>query len=174
MKKFLLVLLVLTSLLLLVNCKGPDGEAYLKYWWTGKLYYISDTNPSTPATIYNDQYFKTNTGTFRTEYVSWDGSGWWINYTITVNEGEPFFEAGADTWYEIALYSYGPVLYEWDYARSIISNEREEETLTAAPFLPKSKEPISEGKVIGEILGTDEIVSAKGSIRIEYGRIFDK
>jgi hypothetical protein len=174
MKKLLLVLLVLTSLLLLVNCKGPDGEASLKYWWTGTLYAISDTNPSTPATIYNNQYFKTNTGTFRTEYVSWDGSGWWINYTITVNEGEPFFEAGADTWYEIALYSYGPVLYEWDYARSIISNERAEETLTAAPFLPKSKEPISEGKVIGEILGTDEIVSAKGSIRIEYGRIFDK
>lgn len=58
-----------------------------------------DENPSTPYTMYNDVNFDTQPGTFYMEYVARDGTGWWMDYSITVDPGGLFFSSGDDFWF---------------------------------------------------------------------------
>jgi hypothetical protein len=117
MKKLIIPVLLLI-VVVLSGCGGP-GQASLKYSWVSVPQYLYDENPSTPATIYNDQYFPTEPDTFYMEYVAWDGSAWWMIYTIEVDTGV-LFSAGADWYFEIALYSSGPSFYNWyDWEKSI-------------------------------------------------------
>ena len=176
MKAFIAIAIAAAALSL-GACAGPDGEAWQKYWWSGSLGYFYDTNPSTPDTVYNDVYFPTKAGNFYLEYEAFDGSGWYMYYTITVNEGA-FLSAGDDAWFEIGLYSTGPVLYEWDSARSLAEGAAAEPAATeaegtagAAPETKRLSSPLSEGRTKSGILGGDERTTKSGTIRIEYGRI---
>jgi len=117
--KKIFALSVVAILLLATGCEmGKDGETFLAYSWTSLPLYIYDENPSTPSTITNEEYFRTNEGRYYFEYTAWDGSDWWGTYTITANPGE-LFTNGAPTYFEIALYSFGPSLYKWSSPRSV-------------------------------------------------------
>ena len=167
------VLLLVLALVWLVGCQGPSGEAYQKYWWAGSLGYIQDTNPSTPETIYNDVYFSTQPGSYYVQYQAFDGSEWYLYYTITVEPGGLFLEPGPDNWFEIGLYSTGPVLYEWNSPRNLVDTgdapHTEWQLYSDQPQLSQSQAP--SGGVKGEIVGTLERRYEFGSIRLEYGRI---
>lgn len=159
-------------------CAGPSGESYQKYWWSGSLGYFYDTNPSTPDTVFNDVYFPTKSGNFYMEYKAFDGSGWYMYYTITVDEGS-FLSAGDDAWFELGLYASGPVLYRWDSARSlaektapaIAAAEADAEKAEVSPEAMRRPAPLSEGREKSGILGSDELSTRGGTIKIEYGRI---
>ena len=49
--------------------------------------------------MYNDVNFDTQPGTFYMEYVARDGTGWWMDYSITVDPGGLFFSSGDDFWF---------------------------------------------------------------------------
>jgi hypothetical protein len=174
MKKIIFASIVLINLLLLTSCPGPNGSAYQKYWWAGSLGYIYDTNPSTPNTIYNDVYFPTNSGSYYMEYQAFDGSEWYMYYTITTKSGAMFNTSGDDSWFEIGLYYTGPVLYEWDSARKIMNDDESKKVLSHSVSTINTKDKISTGKVLSKILGSDEKENINGSIRIEYGRLLDE
>lgn len=167
------VVLISVIAMILVGCSGPDGKAYQKYWWTGSLGYIFDTNPSTPATIYNDVYFATNPGSYYLEYQSWNGSQWYMYYKISVQSGGLFFSAGDDSWFEIGLYSTGPVLYRWSSASVEDGNGKLDSDTEPSPSTTRLDRKLSEGRRRSEVLGADEITTMFGSIQIEYGRILD-
>jgi hypothetical protein len=165
MAKGFLALLVLVSLF---SCKGTDGNAQLKYWWAGSLSYLSDTNPSTPSTVYNDVYFHTNPGKYYLQYRSFDNSFWYTNYEITINKGA-FLLAGDDLWFEMGLYSAGPTLYKWTSPRSVQETEIPEEN-TGNNI---SQAQNSTGLKQGPIIGREERKTEFGTIKIEYGRLIE-
>ena len=168
-KKIVLLLISISLMVIILNgCTGQDGNASLKYWWAGSLGSIYDTNPSTPQTIYNDVYFPTNRGSFYMEYTAFDDSSWYIYYTITINGGQPLLIDGDDIWFEIGLYSTGPVLYEWDNARIIETNLLAENEDTTSEVTVVST-PISSGKFKTNILGIDSLILHNGKIDIQYG-----
>lgn len=155
-------------LISITSCMGPDGEASLKYFWVYAPESLYDENPLTPDTVYNDEYFSTNPGNYYMEYTAWDGSSWWMDYEITVEAGEIFFNPGSDTWFEIALYSSGPSLYEWSYPASLHGPSD-----SPAPLLTQSATRLSENRSRGPIEATSEREYDFGIIRIEFGRILD-
>jgi len=141
MKK-LFFLLIGLSILFTTSCvMGEDGETYLAYSWISRPLSWHDENPSIPVAIYNGTYYGTNEGRFYMEYTAWDNSSWWMYYTISANPGQ-FFTDGGPAYFEISLYSFGPTLYKWDYARGIEPRSGSVELLSgdAAPFVEKSKE----------------------------------
>src|SRR6056297_2336768 len=114
---------------LLVGCTGAPGEAYLAYSWVTAPLSLYDENPAVPATMSNGEYVESDEGSYYMEYTAWDGSGWWMTYTITAQPGEPMFQEGADAYFEISLYSFGPSFYEWSYPRELtIADEGEAST----------------------------------------------
>jgi hypothetical protein len=164
------------AVLLLAGCAGQDGHSYQKYSWSGAPGYLYDTNPATPATVYNDTYYPTGEGKFYLEYMAWDGSLWWAYYTITVNKGRAILQEGDDLWFEIGLYSFGPSLYKWTSAYSLLPQAGEgkapkspSQTLTAAP----GSEALSEGRR-GEVLGRQDWVKPAGTVHLEFGRLLAK
>ena len=112
MKKSFIILSIIAIVILVCAGCGSPGIVNLKYWWTGELKYIYDTNPSTPSIIYCDVYFETQPGDYYLEYTSWDNSNWWMTYTLDPAP-KGFLSAGPNLYYEIGLYSTGPVLYFW-------------------------------------------------------------
>lgn len=173
-KKYVLFFISVSLMIVILNsCTGQDGNASLKYWWANSLLYIFETNPSTPQTIYNDVYFQTNPGSFYMEYTAFNNSSWYIYYTITIDEGQPLFIDGDDIWFEIGLYSTGPVLYEWDNARIIEINllAKNEDTTSEVTTIST---PISSGKLKTDILGSDSLILHNGKIDIQYGKILNQ
>ena len=172
-KKFLVFVLVLFGLFCIgcsvTQVNGPSGNAFLKYTWIGKPLALYDENPSTPATVYNGTYFSTNPGTYYMDYKAFDGSEWWMNYTITVNKGSGGSK-GADLWFEITLYSTGPTLYKWTYEKNVHESEKAGRNETIK-YVSNSES--STGMERGPIVGTEERVTEYGSIRIEYGRMIE-
>ena len=128
----------------ITSCAGPPGQPYLAYCWVWLPQYIYDENPSVPSTITNGDYFTTDPGTYYMEYIAWDGSAWWMEYTITVNEGGAFFAPGTDSYFEVWLFSSGPSFYEWDSARNKTSRSS----------------------------GTKELIRSGFRLVITYGRLF--
>src|SRR6056297_1022916 len=115
---------------LLVGCTGAPGEAYLAYSWVTAPLSLYDENPAVPATMSNGEYVESDEGSYYMEYTAWDGSGWWMTYTITAKPGEPMFQDGADAYLEMSLYSFGPSFYEWSYPRELTADgEGEDDAL---------------------------------------------
>jgi hypothetical protein len=169
-KLFLFSIVVIISTIL-TSCTGPEGKAYQKYWWAGSLGYFYDTNPSTPYTIYNNVYFSTNAGNYYLEYRAFDGSAWYMYYTITINKGGPLFIPGDDVWFEIDLYSFGPSLYKWDSAKQLTQNITKNEKEKGSENITNVKTPYSENRNKTAILGSEERKYSFGTIQIKYGKI---
>ena len=130
---------------------------------------------STPGTIYNGVYFDSNPGTFYMEYTAWDGtSSYYMYYTLESNPGFLMLP-GDDIWYEIALYSSGPTLYQWDYEYDLAGSEfLAEKTAAPADSVPdvsNNLDPISGTR--GPELGTQTREYDWGTITITYGRILN-
>ena len=160
--QIIVISLMAAAGLLLASCTGQNGRAYEKFYWTTDLLYISDTNHATPATVYIDSFFPTNSGTYRVEYETVDQDAWYLEYDIYINQGGPGLVSGADNWYEIDLLPSGPAIY-------FLGN-------SARNPLAKSLTPVTnEGGSLmqkhGPILGTKRLDSSQGSIEIRYGRI---
>lgn len=110
------VSIVLLVLLFSCGVDGDDGTSYVAYSWVGSLQYIYSEDPAFGSIVYNGEYEVASAGTYYMEYIAWDGSGYWVEYTITVEEGEEagLFtdgEDGDDLYFDIFLASYGPQIY---------------------------------------------------------------
>ena len=162
------VFVVIITISLFVGCAGKDGNAYQKYYWTWAPLYFYDTNPSTPAIIYNDTYFFSYPGSYYMEYTAWNGAGWYLYYTISINKGK-LFENGKDFWYEIGLYSTGPTLYRYSSTKEI-TNEKAKgnETENTSIVLASEALPLQKGPIIGK----EEREFDNGKITIEYGKLY--
>ncbi|MFP4409734.1 MAG: hypothetical protein ACLFPW_14525 [Spirochaetaceae bacterium] len=100
---------------------GSDGKAHIAYTWLyGPIsFYTEDPAFETQTHIYNGEFRQSRAGTWYFEYVAWDDSYWFGEYEIYINEGESgglFSEGedGADLYFELAAYSFGPSFYVWD------------------------------------------------------------
>ncbi len=165
MKKIVYPIGLFLALALFSGCSGIDGNAYQKYWWPGNLQYIYDTNPATPSIVCNDEYFPTEPGQYYMEYVSWDGYGWYLYYTISVNEGEFMESPGDDSWFEIFLFSYGPSLYEWNSSRAAgVATSDKNGSIQRSPTKTSNLS-------LGERLGSEQKTNSLGTIRLEWGRL---
>jgi hypothetical protein len=144
---------VLLIVAVLAGCTGVPGEAFLAYSWVSAPLSLYDENPSVPATVSNGEYVKTSEGSFYMEYTAWDGSGWWMTYTITANPGQPMFQDGEDAYFEISLYSFGPSFYEWSYPRECASAGEGEDSETAgdAPRPARGSEKMLSGGYVLEM-----------------------
>ena len=158
--RFFIISLVIIGL---IGCSA-DGSAYQKYWWTGSLQRIYDENPSTPATIYNNVNFPTESGTFYMEYTAWDNSSWWLYYTISINKGDSMLANEADKYFEILLLSTGPAIYVTEKALSISGLESNEK-------LSLVTTPLSTGKTKSGPLSVISKDYPYGEISIVYGEI---
>lgn len=159
------ILVLLAAGILLGGCSGGKGDVYLSYSWTSMPQYIYDENPSIPSTVYNGIYYQTNEGSYYMEYTAWDGSDWWMIYTITANPGEAFFQDGAPAYFEIALYSFGPSIYQWSDPRSAGEDQSgepaETEGAVSEPAPPAGRSDS----------GTETIIRGGYTLTIEWGRM---
>ena len=103
------------ALLLLVGCgpQGEDGTSYLALDWTYTPLTIDFQQ--LPAVVVPGTYYWHPEGLYHGEYIAWEGSLWVFNYRIEVDEGDwgigGFTGAeGADRFYTMYLYSWGPEL----------------------------------------------------------------
>ena len=142
---------VVLIVVLLVGCTGAPGEAFLAYSWVTAPLSLYDENPAVPATVSNGEYVESDEGSYYMEYTAWDGSGWWMTYTITAQPGEPMFQDGADAYFEISLYSFGPSFYEWSYPRGLATTSEVE------PLRP--------------VRGSERMVSGGFVLEMEYGPV---
>jgi len=163
--KRILFMIIICSVVL-INCTGPNGDAYLKYWWAGSLGYINDTNPSTPHYIYKDVYFQTNPGKFYLEYEAFDGSEWYMYYTITINKGSFLVFPGDDLWFEIGLYSTGPTLYKWTERNAKMSKNIEDNSTVFYQNTLTNK-----SRRQGPIIGEEKKSTKYGDISISFGKL---
>ncbi len=128
MKKIKFTCVLLLIFLLVSGCAlltvGEDGDTYLAFSWGTKPLRLYDENPSIPDTIYNNQYYETNEGSFYMEYTAWDGSAWWMRYSITANSGTITGDGGP-AYFDISLYYFGPTIYKWSYPRQISPNSQQ-------------------------------------------------
>ena len=108
----------------LVGCgpQGEDGTSYLALDWTYAP--LSVDFPELPSTVYAGAFYPHSEGLYHGEYVAWEGSLWSFNYQIEVNRGEWGIggltgDDGADRFYTMYLYSWGPELYFVDLSQSL-------------------------------------------------------
>jgi len=96
---------------------GEDGTSYLALDWVYAplaIYF-----PALPAVISAGTFYEHAAGSYPGEYIAWDGSYYSFTYRIEVNEGEAGGllspgEDGADRYYLMYLYSWGPEFYYYD------------------------------------------------------------
>jgi len=149
---------VVLLVVLLVGCTGAPGEAFLAYSWVTAPLSLYDENPAVPATVSNGEYVESDEGSYYMEYTAWDGSGWWMTYTITAQPGEPMFQDGADAYFEISLYSFGPSFYEWSYPRGFATGGEGEESG-------------ADGEALRPARGSERMVSGDFVLEMEYGPV---
>lgn len=122
-KVFLAIAIVtmFSSCDLFMGQDGQDGEAYIAYSWVVGpiLFRTNDPAFGDDEYIVNGQYRTVVPGTYQYEYIAWDDSYWWGEYTVYIEEGEPgllFYDGfdGEDLYFELACYSFGPSFYVWD------------------------------------------------------------
>ena len=116
MKRKILVLIIVI-IILLPGCSGmgvmgEDGDIYIAYSWVSITQVYTD-DPSFGPTIYNDQYETATEGTWYFEYTSL-GYSWYGTYTVYRNPGVVGYD-GADIYFMLTLYSFGPSFYDWSY-----------------------------------------------------------
>ncbi|MFW5695051.1 MAG: hypothetical protein ACOCYB_07775 [Alkalispirochaeta sp.] len=111
------------AVLLLAGCgaDGSDGDSFIAYSWvSGPItFYTEDPAFEGQEAIYNESYVNAVPGTWYMEYQAWDGSQWWAEYEIYLDEGEDgglFTDGddGVDLYFELAAYSIGPSFYVWE------------------------------------------------------------
>jgi hypothetical protein len=112
------------ALLLLVGCgpKGEDGTSYLALDWTYAPQSIDFAQ--LPEVVVPGTYYWHPEGLYHGEYVAWEGSWWVFSYRIEVDEGDwgigGFTGAdGADRFYTMYLYSWGPELSYVELSQSL-------------------------------------------------------
>lgn len=155
---------------IVTSCTGKPGNIFLKYSWVSTPLYLYDENPSIPATVYNGVYFQSSPGTYYMEYTAWDGSDWWMTYTLSAHPGTSFFVDGEDAKFEIALYSFGPDIYQW---QSVVAAR---ETTYIRNSRQSAGEDPMDLEVSPSIAPTDNVVTTaettrgNSTLRIEYGR----
>jgi len=112
------------ALLLLAGCgpQGEDGESYLALDWNNAP--LSLDFPALPDVVVPGTYYWHSEGLYPGEYVAWDGSWWVFNYRIEVDEGDwglggwPGAD-GADRFYKMYLYAWGPELSYVEVSQSL-------------------------------------------------------
>ena len=161
--------LLLIGLLVSVGCKGKDGKSYQAYYWASTPQYFSDSNPSTPSTVYSGSYYRTDSGTYYLGYIAWNGSAYYGYYTITRNEGKTL-QDGDDLWFEIDLLSTGPVLYKYTSARSLDGHTDDSTPKDAQVTGVTLSKQMPQGTQ-GPELGSDIYRSAAGTVELHYGKI---
>lgn len=164
-------LVILCLVFSITACSGPPGEVSLAYSWVSLPQYIYDENPATPDTIYNGEYFPSEPGTYYMEYIAWDGSGWWMEYTLTAEEGGMWGAAGDASYFEITLYSSGPSLWRWDSARSLEINGTDYETAPSASAVVPLAEAASGREALSEAAGREARRSGGYTLEIRYGKL---
>jgi hypothetical protein len=114
------------ALLLLVGCgpRGEDGTSYLALDWANNYAPLSIDFPQLPDTVVQGTYYWHPEGLYHGEYVAWEGSWWVFSYRIEVDEGDwgigGFTGAdGADRFYTMYLYSWGPELSYVELSQSL-------------------------------------------------------
>jgi len=154
----------------LLGCTIREGHSYQKYYWVYEPLYIYDTNPYTPNTIYNDEYYYVEAGSYYMEYDAWDGSGWYMYYTIKEDKGI-LFDDGDDYFYEIDLYSSGPSLYRYIVEKNINNEKEERDKVSTIEDNKIVREIKRTEREKGPIIGSEEIKVKNRTIKIEYGRM---
>ncbi len=112
------------ALLLLVGCgpQGDDGTSYLALDWTYQPQSVDF--PLLPDVVAPETYYWHPEGLYHGEYVAWEGSWWSFNYRIAVDEGDWGIGGlpgpdGADRFYTMYLYSWGPELSYVELSKSL-------------------------------------------------------
>jgi hypothetical protein len=112
------------ALLLLVGCgpQGDDGISYLSLDWTYQPQSIDF--PQLPDVVTPETYYWHPEGLYHGEYVAWEGSWWSFNYRIEVDPGDWGIAGlpgadGADRFYTMYLYSWGPELSYVELSKSL-------------------------------------------------------
>ena len=126
---------------------GDPGDPFIAYSWTSGPFTFSTDDPGIPDVIYNGQYYGTYPGTYWFTYQAWDGSVWTGYYTIYRDTGGAGSD-GDDTYFELACYNTGPILYVWEYAASAKTSAGKETAPAAkglsspAPTVPAEAETV--------------------------------
>ena len=94
--------------------KGEDGDTYMALDWVYAPRYIDF--PMLPHLVIAENYYNHPEGVHYAAYVAWDGTFWDFEYAIEVDEGYWGFmdipgADGADRFYTLYLYSWGPEMY---------------------------------------------------------------
>lgn len=179
MKKFLGIVCGLIGIMCITSCvviddsnyPGSTGDAYLKYCWSDPLVYLSDSNPSKPTSYSSNVYFFTRPGTYHMQYQTVYDTGWDVYYTITVEDGDTYYETGDDSWFTIYLNRTGPVLYYHTTPRSITNTTDSGNEVKNSISSSDPTDETTSGQKFSGILGTDEVNTEHGSIKISYRKI---
>lgn len=164
------LLSICLSLLFLGGCSIERGQTYQKYFWIGAPSYFYDTNPYTPKTIYNDEYFMVDQGTYYMEYEAWDGSGWYLYYTIE-EDGGNIFDKGDDFYYEIDLFASGPELSVIKDTKSVNKEIENSTTKSAGAQIGIAHNGQSSRMIAGPILGEKELKHGNTIMKMKYGSL---
>jgi hypothetical protein len=180
MKKFFGIICGLIGIICITSCivsiddsdyPGPAGDAYLRYYWSDSLVYLIDNNPSTPSPYCNNVYFSTQPGSYHMQYRTVYDTGWDVYYIITVKDGDTYYETGDDSWFTIFLYSSGPVLYSYTTPRSITNATDSGNEVKNSIVSSELTDETTSGQKFSGILGTDEVKTEHGSIKISYRKM---
>lgn len=179
MKKFLGIICGLIGIMCITSCividdsdyPGPAGDAYLRYYWSDTLVYLRDSNPSTPSSYKSGTYFYTRPGTYRLQYRTVYDPGWDIFYEITVKDGDTYYETGDDSWFTIYLNRTGPKIYSYTTSRSITNTMDSGNEVKNSIISSELTDETTSGQKFSGILGTDEVKTEHGSIKISYRKI---
>ncbi|MDC7245993.1 MAG: hypothetical protein PQJ47_08820 [Sphaerochaetaceae bacterium] len=127
MKKISIIIVGILLIAGITGCViGDDGDTYLAFSWVSKPLYFYDDNPSIPDTVYNGTYYRTDEGSFYMEYTAWDGTRWWMVYSISADSGS-LLSSGDPAYFKISLYSFGPSVYKYSYPRQQVSDNSDPE-----------------------------------------------
>lgn len=135
---------------------GQDGDAFIAYSWAvGPIaFYTEDPAFAGQSYISNGVYKSATAGTYYFEYIAWDDSYWYGEYTVYVDEGtEGGFLTdgfdGEDIYFELACYSTGPSFYEWneEFAYRTVSSKSLRSGLYNAAYTAETNAASSEDTV---------------------------
>jgi len=173
---------------------GLDGDSYITYSWLFGPFTYTTSDPGIPSIIFSGNYYPTQSGTWNYAYEAWDGSVWYGNYTIYIDEGEPgqsgesgesgdlFWkdgedgadgengEDGADICFELACFSSGPSFYAWSCAwgRTTVFDQGFQDELEKYENSEIVLEKSSNSQVFDELLDFDLEIKDP-SIKLQEG-----
>jgi hypothetical protein len=149
------VLTLVLSVLSGCGPQGEDGDSYMSLDWVYAPRYIDI--PMLPSVVVAKAYYEHPDGYYDAAYIAWDGSYWVFQYRIEIDRGSWGFldipgADGADRYYTMQLYSWGPELTYMEVWKSLSGLDAEEpasrersraEELGVAPSRERSYEESS-------------------------------